>query len=211
MTGATIVYTEDSLQRWEIVKQKVREEGYATATNYLDPPVGSDPYGVEGYKTLGYELADDTEAATADIVVVPTSRGDLLWGIYRGLSESVTAGLISRMPRLVAAEPFPRIERVFEGIDVREHFPGKNRLTSIGGTTVTIQAVEALRRSGGFPVSVSESETLSDQNTLAHNGLYLELSSAAALTALRGLLKKPGHGVRRAVLIATSHGYKEVS
>lgn len=81
MTGAKIIYTEDSLERWAIVRRKVREEGYASATNYLDPPVGSDPYGVDGYKTLGYELA---EQADADASSFPRPRRPAL-GYLSGL------------------------------------------------------------------------------------------------------------------------------
>lgn len=209
MTGAEIVYAEDSMQRWEIVRNKVREEGYATATNYLDPPVGSDPYGVEGYKTLGYELAQDSRATEADVVVVPTSRGDLLWGIYRGLSEALAMGLCRRMPSLLVAEPFPRIQRVLEGEDYRGHFKGANKLASIGGATVTYQALEALRRSFGSAVAVSEADTLSDQKALARNGLYLELSAVAGITALRALVKRSEKSIRRAIFVATSHAYKE--
>lgn len=210
MAGAAIVYADDSLERWAIVRRMVREEGFASATNYLDPPVGSDPYGVEGYKTLGYELAEDPDAASADVIVVPTARGDLLWGIHRGLTDALEAGLVARLPRLVAAEPFPRIERVLDGADYRDHFPGKNRLASIGGATVTWQAVAALTRSGGTAVAVGEADASADQGVLARNGCHLELSAAAALTALRRLRERgEGRRIRSAVLIATSHGYKE--
>ncbi|MBS7700410.1 MULTISPECIES: pyridoxal-phosphate dependent enzyme [unclassified Chelatococcus] len=213
MTGASIVYVEDSLERWDIVKRKVYEEGYLSATNYLVPPVGSDPYGVEGYKTLGYELAEDPAVSVADAIFVPTARGDLLWGIYRGLVEAVEARRLAVMPKLVAVEPFPRLERVLAGQDVRSQFPGKTLLASIGGATVTYQSWLAVARSGGTAVSVAESDVLEDQQLLARHGHYLELSAAAALTGLRKLAASPDVGprIRRAVLIGTSHGYKEAA
>ena len=44
---------------------------------------------------------------------------------------------------------------------------------------------------------------------LAKAGHYLELSAVAALTALRILHAKKSSELRHAVLIGTSHGYKE--
>ncbi|MGI6854319.1 threonine synthase [Mesorhizobium sp. 1B3] len=211
MAGAEIIYTEDSLERWAIVRRKVREEGYASATNYLDPPVGSDAYGVEGYKSLGYELAEDEATAEVDAVFVPTARGDLLWGIYRGLADAVAEGKRSSLPRLIAVEPFPRLKEVLAGQDLRMHFPGKSLLVSIGGATVTYQSYLAVTESRGTAVSVPQDQALADQQTLARNGLYLELSAAASLTGLRQAIQRPGETIRSAVLIGTSHGYKESS
>ncbi|CAH1655839.1 MULTISPECIES: pyridoxal-phosphate dependent enzyme [unclassified Chelatococcus] len=213
MTGASIIYVEDSLERWEIVRRKVREEGYLSATNYLVPPVGSDPYGVEGYKTLGYELAEAPAVSVADAIFVPTARGDLLWGIYRGLAEAVEAGRLPAMPKLVAVEPFPRLELVLAGQDVRSQFSGKSLLASIGGGTVTYQSWRAIMHSRGTAISVAENDVLDDQRLLARHGHYLELSTAAALTGLRKLAASPemAPGIRRAVLIGTSHGYKEIA
>lgn len=209
MAGAEIIYTEDSLERWAIVRRKVGEEGYASATNYLDPPVGSDPYGVDGYKTLGYELAEDQATAEVDAVFVPTARGDLLWGIYHGLADAIAEGKLSRLPRLIAVEPFARLEQVLAGQDLRMHFAGKSLLVSIGGATVTYQSYLAVAESRGTAISVPQDQALFDQQTLARHGLYLELSAAASLSGLRQAIQHPGEAIRSAILIGTSHGYKE--
>jgi len=209
MAGANIIYTQDTPERWVIVRRKVLEEGFASATNYLDPPVGSDAWGVDGYKTLGYELAERQQETNADVVIVPTARGDLLWGIFRGFAESVEEGFCPRAPQLVAVEPFPRITRVMEGADLREHFPGRNAMSSIAGATVTLQSVEALRKSNGIAVAVTEEEAIADQKVLASTGgQYTELSAAATLSALRRVLANDPT-IRSAILVLTSHGYKE--
>jgi threonine synthase len=189
----------------------VRDNGYATATNYLDPPVGSDPYGIDAYKTLGYELAEHVAKIEADAILVPTARGDLLWGIYTGLSEAVAEGLISGVPCLIAVEPFGRLEHVLAGDDVHAHYPGTSLLSSINGDTVTFQSLAAVRGGGGTAVSVTSEQVGVDRARLAAAGLYLELSSAAPLTALRLLLEAKGKPFRRAIIIATSHGYKETA
>lgn len=209
MTGARIHVVEDALSRWRYIRDRVATEGWLSATNFLDPPVGSEPFGVEGYKALGLELALDEQCAGADAVFVPTARGDMLWGIYRGYRELVDEKVIDRMPALIAVEPFPRLERVLAGEDHRASFAGKTALGSIAGGTLTLQSVVPVRASGGTAVAVADSDVVADRRRLAENGLYLELSAAAAFTGLRTLMQRRGMSFRRPVLIASSHGYKE--
>jgi threonine synthase len=113
------------------------------------------------------------------------------------------------MPRLVAVEPFPRLELALAGADWRKEFAGTSPLVSINGTTLTYQAVAAVERSSGIAVSTNSDQAIADQRRLARAGLYLELSAAASLTGLG--LATARIPIRNAVLIATSHGYKEVS
>ncbi len=189
--------------------KRARSDGWFSATNVCLPPTSSEPFGVEGYKTLAYELADDPQTADADTILVPTARGDLLWGIYAGYKELVDEKVLSRMPRLVAVEPFARLELALAGADYRGRFAGASPLVSINGTTITYQAVAAVQRSGGTAVSVDPQDVIADQKYLAKAGHYLELSAVAALTGLRMLQATKPFAVRHAVLIATSHGYKE--
>jgi threonine synthase len=209
LTGADLHFVEDPLDRWRLIREKSKSEGWFSATNICQPPTGSEPFGVEGYKTLAYELAEDPQTAGADTIFVPTARGDLLWGIYAGFKELLDEKVLTRMPRLVAVEPFPRLELVGAGADYRAAFAGSSPLVSINGTTVTYQAIAAIRRSDGTAVSVRSEDVIADQICLARAGHYLELSAAAALTGLRTLHARKQFAVRHAVLIATSHGYKE--
>jgi threonine synthase len=89
MCGAEMHYVENPLERWAFIRAKVREQGWLSATNMLNPPTGSEPFGVDGYKTIAYELASDPKTSRADAVIVPAARGDLLWGIYAGYKELV--------------------------------------------------------------------------------------------------------------------------
>ena len=209
MAGADMHYVDDPLERWAFIRTKAREDGWLSATNVLNPPTGSEPFGVDGYKTVAYELASDPRTAHADTIVVPTARGDLLWGIYAGYKELVEERAIEQMPRLVAVEPFPRLELALAGTDWRAAFAGTSPMVSINGSTLAYQAVAAIERSCGLAVSVDPDRVIQDQQALARAGFYLELSAAASLTGLR--LASTRIAIQNAVLIATSHGYKEVS
>jgi threonine synthase len=209
LAGAELHFVEDPLDRWRLIRAKSKSDGWFSATNICQPPTGSEPFGVEGYKTLAYELAEDPQTAGADTILVPTARGDLLWGIYAGFKELLDEKVVTRMPRLVAVEPFPRLELALAGADYRGSFAASSPLVSINGTTVTYQAIAAIRRSDGTAVSVRSEDVIADQIYLAKAGHYLELSAAGALTGLRTLRASKQFSMRHAVLIATSHGYKE--
>jgi len=211
-TGAELVFVEDSLERWRLVMKMVKEQGWFPATNYLNPPVGSNHFGVEGLKTVAYELLEDLGRDSIDAVLVPTSRGDLVWGLCEGFRELMEMGFLKTLPKLFAIEPFPRISAVLNGRVLTNSFPGKTTLFSIGGSTVTYQAVEAIRATGGSAVVIDDQTVIRDQARLARHGCYVELSSAATLTALEILLKRGA--VKRddaVVMMATSNGYKDLS
>lgn len=211
LTGAEIVEAPESLDRWRRVAEMVTQEGWFPATNYLDPPVGSNPFGLEGLKTVAYEIFDELGADLADVVMIPTSRGDLIWGLNEGFTQLKAAGLTNSIPRLFAVEPFSRISAVLGGADITGSFPGASTLTSIGGSTVTYQAVAAIRASEGGAVVVDDATVIRDQARLARHGCYAELSSAATLTGLELLRKQGALSSRESVvLIATSNGYKDL-
>lgn len=208
-TGAEMLSVEDSLERWKLLGELAREAGCFPATNYLNPPVGSNHFGVDGLKTVAHELIEDN-GGDLDAVLVPTSRGDLVWGLCEGFRQMVMVGRISRLPRLFVVEPFPRLSKVLEGFAPNGSFPGKTSLFSIGGSTVTYQAVEAVRSSKGGAVVVEDEAVVRDAARLARHGCYAELSAAATLTGLKALLRVGTIGTDETVaLIATSNGYKD--
>jgi threonine synthase len=209
MTGAELITAAESLDRWRLVREMVGE-GWFPATNYLIPPVGSNHFGTDGLRSVAFEIFEEL-GDQADAVIVPTSRGDLIWGLYEGFRELEQAGLMKSMPRLFAAEPFPRISRVLGGEEQTGSFPGTTALASIGGTTVTYQSVLAVQASGGGAVVVDDGTVMRDQQRLAHHGCYMESASAATLTGLEILLREGRiSSGDRVVLIATSNGYKEL-
>jgi threonine synthase len=211
MSGAQLEFIEDIPARWAYIRRRVVAEGWASATNLALPAVGSDPIGVDGYRTLGYELGEHISQVEVDAILVPTSRGDLLWGIYLGLREHVSEGSLAQVPPLVAVEPFPRIERVLmSGADWRAHFAGRSALASIGGSTVTQQSLVAIEATQGTAVAVDAEDVGRDARLAAANGLYLELSSVAAITAIRSLQRRQWRRVNSVIVVATSHGYKDI-
>lgn len=209
-TGATLLIKETSEDRWKTMKELVEKEGWYPFTNYLSPPVGSNPFAVQGCKTVAYELIEQLGSKPADAIIVPTCRGDLLWGLYEGFAEAHEARRINQVPRLYAVEPFPRLERILAGEDYRTKFTQpQHSMASIGGTNSAYQALSAVKLSRGGACSITNQEALRARDELAANGLYLELSSAACLAGLYALVHdKTVRRGDRVVMIGTSHGYK---
>ncbi len=207
--GGEILESTDTLTRWHETNKRVLDNTHYPATNYLCPPVGSNPFGVQGYKAVAHELIRDLGGQAIDAVVVATDRGDLLWGVYEGLVESHDAGAISIVPRLVAVEPFARLSNVMTGADYRSGFPGSSAQVSIGGSTVTWQAVQALRATNGLAVVVDDSAAAESRVDLRRLGIEAELSSAATLHALRSLRAQNliARGARVALLITSDGRY----
>lgn len=209
--GAEVLVVPTAAERWVRMAAMVEAgEGYP-ATNYRTPPVGSNPFGVEGYKAVGHELADAFAGQPLDVVLVPTARGDLLWGIWQGLREAWAGSEPLRWPKMVAVEPFERAARVLDGrADYRAAFPGVTDQVAIGSPGVTWQTVHTLRASDGLAVDVGDDDADDAWAELMGMGIPLERCSAAPLAALRRLrdlgVVRPGS---RAVLVGTSDGRRE--
>ena len=186
--GASRVVCERGMDRWDHVRQKVEQEGAFALTNFSLPAVGSPVFGVEGYRAVALELA--AEGHLPDHILVPTSRGDLLWGLYSGLRDLLAAGLILHMPRLWAVEPFPRLGRVLAGAPLHAEYAGQTTQFSIAGSTVTWQQQLAVERSGGGAVAIGDLDAAKGVQALAGQGLWVESCAGACVGALASLCRQ---------------------
>ncbi len=208
--GAELIIKDTPEARWEEMKEGVEKEGWYPATNYILPPVGSNCFGIQGYKTIAYEIYEELPEKMPDYIIVPVSKGDLLWGIYEGFKELKEQGFISVLPVLIAVEPVSRIERVMQGDNLGGPFPGDCSLTeSISGNNMTYQAVLAVRETKGFAVTIPKEKVIQSVYGMGKLGMYLETSSAVVLEALKEARAtgKIEEG-KRVVIIATSNGFK---
>lgn len=202
--GASITTVTGSLDRWSHLARRVSEGAFA-ATNYHLPAVGTNPFGIEGYKAIATEIM---AAGLPDLIVVPSARGDLLSGLCLGFAE-MDDETGSGIPMLVASEPFPRLSRVMAGEDYRGSFAGETAQFSIAGSTVTYQSVHALRRSAGRAIPVSDAAARKAASMLAAVGIHPELSAASALAALSEMAADGALKERSAVLILTGSGFRD--
>jgi threonine synthase len=206
--GARRIGFERGTDRWAHVRRRVEEEGAFALTNYCLPPVGSPVYGVEGYRALALECAGD--GCVPHHVLVPTARGDLLWGIYSGFRDLHAAGLIDHVPRMWVVEPFARLSKVLAGASAQQEFAGSTAQFSIAGGTVTLQQLQAVRASGGGAVVADDAQALRGADALARQGLWVELCAGATVAALSQLLAgKQIDPSEHALLVLTAKGDRD--
>lgn len=211
--GADVVAVPSPEDRWTLMREAVDARGWVPLSGLADPPVGSNPYGIEGYKTIAYEITDQL-GGTPDFVIVPVAYGDGLIGIHRGFQELRVRGIASRVPQLVAVEPLgPFAASLASNTEVPLRVPGRPSVAfSIAGTVATMQGIRAIEQSGGTSVVVSDdAEILRAQRRLASAGFYLEASAAICLPGVEDLTSRgfiPPDSV--VVMIGTSGGLKDV-
>ena len=212
--GAAVVECPTSEARWALMREGVERLGWYPTSGFMLPPVGSNPWGIEGYKTIAYEVAEERAWTAPDVVVVPSSYSDGLYGIWKGFSELHQLGLVKSAPRMIAAEPHgplaSAMERGLEAPEIVER-AGPSVAFSIASSYGTYQGLAALRDSGGAGVRVTDEGIFESQRALAgEEGLFVEPSSSAAMTAVMQLASRgaldPDDTI---VVVLTSSGLKD--
>jgi threonine synthase len=186
--GATVVSLARKDQRWPLMRHAVDLFGWFPTSPFFGPVVGSNPYGIEGYKTLAYEVAEALDWRVPDCCVLPVCYGDALIGMWRGFEEMRSLGWIDRMPRMMAAEIYGSLGAALRGHgDALPDMPltHDTLAKSTTATRGTFQSLYVLRKSNGAATTVSNEAILEYQAKLARlEGLYVEPASAAAIAAV---------------------------
>lgn len=189
--GAMLVSVPQSADRWRVVSAAVERFGWYPTTVYYGPAVGSNPFGIEGYKTIAYEIAEAMDWKSPDWCAVPVCYGDALYGMWKGFEELRALGWIDRVPRFLAAEVSGSLtcamDRDLEMPPVVERAT-PSLATSIGAIQGTHQGVATLRASHGRSVAVGDDDIMAWQKKLATGeGIYAEPSAVATLPAIERL------------------------
>ena len=211
--GAMVLQIDDDQARRRTLEACVRELGWYPVCNFSDPPVGGNPYGLEGYKTIVFEILEQLAWRPPDVIVFPTDYGDAVGRTAKGLQELRRLQLIDRLPRLVAAERFgPLSQALAGGLDrVPAVRTGPTVAISIDTDVSTIQALDAIRATHGTAVAVPEEAIIATQLEVARaEGLFPEPSSACALAGARLLREQGWIGPNETVCaLITSMGLKD--
>jgi threonine synthase len=197
---------------------KIVNEGCATH-GWFDVSTLKEPYRIEGKKTMGYELAEQMGWELPDVIFYPTGGGVGIIGMWKAFDEMETLGWIgSRRPKMIAvqAEGCQPVVRAFERGEQRSQF-WQNADTVASGLRVPkplgdFLILEAVRKSGGTAIAVSDSQLIDAGIQLASDeGIFVAPEGAACVAALekllaRGFLKKD----ERVVIYNTGAGLKYV-
>jgi len=177
------------------------------------------PYQVEGPKTIFYEVVEQLGWRLPSFLLVPTGSGCLMTGLWKGCRDFVELGLVDGCPGFVVVQPEgnqPLVKAIREGRSFKEIKPTPHPSSVASGLLDPYPwdgdgAMEAVAKSGGTAVAVSDEEIMWAVEALARlEGIFAEPSGAAGLAGLRKLLQEGfidrGDTV---VVLVTGSGLKE--
>ncbi len=189
----------------------------ADRAGYQDVSTLKEPYRLEGKKTMAYELVEQLDWRTPDVIVYPTGGGVGIIGIYKALGELRELGWIhGELPRLIAvqatgcapivkafqcgaaeSEPFPDARTVAFGINVPK---------ALGDFLV----LNAVYETGGTAVAVTDGALLDALGELARTEGAFVCPEGAACFAAVAQLREAGWltGAEQVVVLNTGTGMK---
>lgn len=204
------VYVDEAI---DYVSKLVYDEGWYQATPELNA------LSFEALKTIAFEIWE--ELGVPDIVVVPVGSGSLLVSLWKGFSELEARGLAKMKPKLICVQTeslHPIVDR-FRGVEGGGRIQEESRAGSkalallVARPILSDLAVKALKDTGGWALTVSDSEIMRSMILLARcEGVFAEFSSASSIAAVKKLTEEGViDGDDMTVCIATSSGLKTTS
>ena len=175
------------------------------------------PFTIEGKKTSAFEIVHDLGDRAPDVVIVPTGDGVILSGVAKGFSDLKQAGVIAKVPRLIAvqASTSAAIAMAVQGNHAVEPVVNSHTVADsicVDAPRAGILAMQEIKASAGTAVMVSDEQIVQSIASLARGaGVFAEPAAAASLAGLQqaltqGLVERD----EEVVLLVTGHGLKDV-
>jgi threonine synthase len=209
--GATVFVVDGSYRdAYDLCTEAAEEFGWYNRSAAINP------IPVEGKKTAGLEIGEQTAGSVPDWVGVSVGDGCTIAGIWKGLKEMHRFGVIDRLPRLLgtqAAGAAPIADAFARGTEDWNPVQAETIADSIsvGSPGNGLKALRAVRASGGTFVTVSDDEILVAQRELASSGVFGEPAGVAGVAGIR---RARGEGVvgsdERVLHVVTGSGLKDV-
>jgi threonine synthase len=163
----------------------------------LSPRAGySNPFGIEGFKTIAFEIWQQL-GGVPDRVFVGVGSGDGVYGIWKGFRELRECGVADRVPRIIGCQTsganslvraFARRERTIQALS-----SVSTVASSLAELAVGQQALDAVYDSNGAAIEVTDEEALESMRWITRRGIALEPSSAVPLAAMQKVQEAAGY------------------
>jgi len=166
-----------------------------------------EPYRMEGKKTMGFEIVEQTgPEGLPDAILYPTGGGTGLVGMAKAFRELRALGLLDRTPRLYAVQPegcAPVARALADGASKVTPWPDPTTIAPgllVPAPFSSERILEAVRETRGGGVTVQDREIVEAMRDLAtRHGVSASPEAAAPYAALPKLLKdgavRPGERV----------------
>ena len=150
---------------------------------------------VAGYRTMAYEICEQSNFDVPDYVIVPTSAGGQFRGIFQGFLDFLQCGRINRLPTMIAAQAAgcaPIATAFMKGETQVSRFPNPNTIALAISNPFPPSGNEVLRllaKYGGFTATGTDQEILIAQRRLGLAGLFVQPDSALTLAVAKNLIR----------------------
>ncbi|HEX2058109.1 MAG TPA: threonine synthase [Actinomycetota bacterium] len=199
--GARVLEIDGNFDQALTLTREMAERWPITLVNSVNP------YRIEGQKTGAFEIVEALGRAP-DLHLMPVGNAGNITAYWRGYREAREAGWCEALPRMQGfqaegANPIVRGEVVEDPVTIATAI-------RIGNPASWTGAEDAATASGGAIDSVRDKEILDAYRDLAHEGVFVELASAASVAGLRQMHER-GELPRGAVVacVLTGHGLKD--
>lgn len=185
--------------------------------NCFDISTMKEPYRLEGKKTMGYEIAEQSNWALPDVILYPTGGGTGLIGMWKAFKEMQQMGWTGdKLPRLYAiqAENCQPVVQTWKGLQPNaKNYIGKPSLANglaVPNPFAEDMMLKAMRESKGQPLAVSDNSMVAAVKEIARKeGLIIAPEGGALWSALLQLVQDGiVQRAEKILLLNTGSGYK---
>lgn len=185
------------------------------ANNWYNRNTAYNPLTIEGKKSSAYDIFIALQGKIPDLIFVPVGDGVIIAGLYKGFWELKQLGWIKKIPELIAVQASGSSSVVkYYNNQKFIYSPADSIADSIcaGAPRNLYMAYDAIVKSGGSALSVSDKEIITAQKTAAQNfGILIEPSSAASFAGYQKYFKSVKQGKKTSLLLFTGNGLKDTS
>jgi threonine synthase len=191
VTGAKVTKVKGNISD---AGKLMREENLNNS--WFDVTTLKEPFRLEGKKTMGYEIAEQFNWNTPDVIIYPTGGGTGLIGIWKAFKEMLQMRWISKLTtRMVAVQIDqcnPIVQAFHLGLNESEPYPSPGKTIANGlrvphafGHRLILQTI---KESNGTAISASEldmNDAIKELST--KEGLFICPEGAAVWSAFKKL------------------------
>ena len=172
------------------------------------------PLYFQGTKTFAYEVCEQMGWQASDTIILPVSNGALMLGVYVGLNDLMKAGVIDKLPKLIAVQTescAPVYNAFQEGkVDIESVEPQVTIAEGIAANAPRRgkQLLECVRETGGTCIVVSESEIKTALVEMCQMGFFIEPTAAVAVAGAKKYIRNHATDDEKIVSTLTGSGLK---
>ncbi len=173
------------------------------------------PFFVLGQQTAAWETWEQLGGRAPDAVAIPVGHGGLFLGFYRGFKALADAGLIERVPRMIAVQS-AGVDPVVRGWEANAAKPPLIQPGRSVADGILVdrpvrgrQILQALHDSDGFALRVDNDAIVAAKERMHARGLMIETTSAAPAAALPQIIERIGEDADLALAL-TGSGLKDI-